>query len=88
MQSPTNSHLPREFHGGCLRRLRHSDLNAFQAYRGIPGLGRYQGWSPTSEADVGPGLESFPEFRAVRSGSMKARPPDRPYCHPCPVDFP
>jgi aminoglycoside 6'-N-acetyltransferase len=32
--------------------LRQSDLGAFQAYRGIPGLGRYQGWSPMSEAEA------------------------------------
>jgi aminoglycoside 6'-N-acetyltransferase len=40
--------LPREFAGGRLRRLRPDDREAFQAYRAIPGLGRYQGWSPMS----------------------------------------
>ena len=44
--------LPREFSGGRLRRLRPADLVAFQAYRSIPELGRYQGWSPTSEAEA------------------------------------
>jgi RimJ/RimL family protein N-acetyltransferase len=43
--------LPREFSGGRLRRLRSSDRDAFQAYRGIPELGRYQGWSPMSESE-------------------------------------
>lgn len=44
--------LPREFPGGRLRRLRPSDLAAFQAYRSIPDLGRYQGWSPMSDAEA------------------------------------
>jgi len=44
--------LPREFAGGSLRRLRASDLEAFQAYRRIPELGRYQGWSPMSDAEA------------------------------------
>jgi len=52
MQSPADHLLPRQFPGGCLRRLRSSDLNAFQAYRSIPGLGRYQGWSPMSDKEA------------------------------------
>ncbi len=52
MHFPADSPLPRHFPGGCLRRLRASDLGAFQAYRGIPELGRYQGWSTMSEADA------------------------------------
>ena len=44
--------LPRNFTGGCLRRLRASDLEAFQAYRAIPELGRFQGWSPMSDAEA------------------------------------
>src|SRR5262249_3483170 len=52
MHSPAESLLPRRFDGGILRRLRRSDLGAFQSYRGIPELGRYQGWSPMSEADA------------------------------------
>src|SRR5215471_13547290 len=47
-----DSLLPIRFAGGCLRRLRRSDLGAFQAYRSIPELGRYQGWSPMSEAEA------------------------------------
>jgi len=47
-----DSLLPIQFAGGCLRRLRRSDLGAFQAYRSIPELGRYQGWSPMSEAEA------------------------------------
>ncbi len=52
MHSPADRLLPRHFPGGCLRRLRRSDLGAFQAYRRLPELGRYQGWSPMSEAEA------------------------------------
>jgi RimJ/RimL family protein N-acetyltransferase len=44
--------LPREFLGGRLRRLNTRDHAAFQAYRSIPELGRYQGWSPMSDAEA------------------------------------
>ena len=44
--------LLRAFPGGVLRRLHVSDLAAFQAYRHIPGLGRFQGWSPMSESEA------------------------------------
>ena len=44
--------LPRDFPGGRLRRLRPSDLTAFQAYRALPELGRYQGWSPMTESEA------------------------------------
>jgi aminoglycoside 6'-N-acetyltransferase len=52
MHPPADRLLPREFLVGRLRRLRQSDLGAFQAYRSIPELGRYQGWSPMSEAEA------------------------------------
>jgi RimJ/RimL family protein N-acetyltransferase len=35
-----------------LRRFRASDLVAFQAYRALPELGRYQGWSPMGEVEA------------------------------------
>ena len=44
--------LPREFSGGRIRRLRPADLEAFQAYRAIPELGRYRGWSPMSDEEA------------------------------------
>lgn len=44
--------LPREFPGGRLRRLHSRDREAFQAYRSIPELGRYQGWSPLTDAEA------------------------------------
>jgi aminoglycoside 6'-N-acetyltransferase len=46
------SELPCAFPGGRLRRLRTTDLAAFQAYRSIPELGRYQGWSSMSEPEA------------------------------------
>jgi RimJ/RimL family protein N-acetyltransferase len=47
-----NAALPCAFEGGMLRRLQSSDLAAFQAYRAIPELGRFQGWSPLSDSDA------------------------------------
>ena len=35
-----------------LRRLRPDDLAEFQAYRGDPEVGRYQGWEPMTDADA------------------------------------
>lgn len=35
-----------------LRRLRPGDLARFQAYRGDPEVGRYQGWEPMTDADA------------------------------------
>jgi RimJ/RimL family protein N-acetyltransferase len=52
MTSRPATALPRDFPGGCLRRLRADDLEAFQAYRSIPALGRYQGWSPMSDGQA------------------------------------
>lgn len=54
--------LPCEFGGGRLRRLRPSDLYVFQAYRSLPELGRYQGWSPMSDAQA---LEFIDEMAQV-----------------------
>jgi RimJ/RimL family protein N-acetyltransferase len=44
--------LPREFSGGRLRRMQPRDHAAFQAYRALPELGCYQGWSPMSDAEA------------------------------------
>lgn len=52
MANPHETLLPREFPGGRLRRLHPRDLAPFQAYRAIPDLGRYQGWSPMSDAEA------------------------------------
>lgn len=71
--------LPRPFPGGLLRRLRPSDLEAFQDYRGIPGLGRFQGWSPMSEIEALEFLvemESAPLFRRGRWIQLGIADPD------------
>jgi ribosomal-protein-alanine N-acetyltransferase len=52
MRAPNDDLLPREFPGGRLRRLRPADLATFQAYRALPELGRYQGWSPMADAEA------------------------------------
>jgi RimJ/RimL family protein N-acetyltransferase len=44
--------LPREFPGGRLRRMNVRDLSSFQAYRSLPELGRYQGWSVMTDAEA------------------------------------
>lgn len=44
--------LPRDFPGGRLRRVHPRDRAAFQAYRSLPELGRYQGWSPMLDAEA------------------------------------
>lgn len=50
--APAMQALPVEFPGGRLRRLRPADLACFQAYRGSPGLGRYQGWTPMPDDEA------------------------------------
>jgi aminoglycoside 6'-N-acetyltransferase len=52
MHPSGDSLLPLQFPGGVLRRMRRSDLGAFQAYRSIPELGRFQGWSPMSDPEA------------------------------------
>jgi len=52
MRGECAAQLPRAFPGGLLRRLRPDDLAAFQAYRAIPELRRFQGWSPVSAAEA------------------------------------
>jgi RimJ/RimL family protein N-acetyltransferase len=52
MRAANQGLLPRPLSGGCLRRLRRADLRAFQSYRSNPELGRYQGWSPLSDAEA------------------------------------
>lgn len=54
-------HLPRDFPGGRLRRLTTADLEAFQAYRSIAEVARFQGWSPMTAAQA---LEFLAEMSA------------------------
>lgn len=60
--------LPRAFPGGSLRRMRTSDLAAFQAYRSIPELGRFQGWSPMSGTEALSFLGQMGEARLFTAG--------------------
>lgn len=69
MHTQNTTQLPRAFPGGLLRRLRATDLAAFQAYRSIPELGRYQGWSPMSDAGAGAFLAEMSEAPLFVPGS-------------------
>lgn len=51
MEAPGIDALPRLGNQFMLRRLTAEDLAEFQAYRHDPELGRYQGWSPMSDAE-------------------------------------
>lgn len=45
-------HLPHAAERVRLRRLRVSDFRGFHAYRGDPGVARYQGWETTTETET------------------------------------
>jgi aminoglycoside 6'-N-acetyltransferase len=51
-----------------LRRLRATDLASFQAYRHDPDLGRYQGWSPTTDDAARAFLEEMGAVPLFRPG--------------------
>lgn len=61
--------LPVDFTTGRLRRLVPADLAAFQAYRAIPELGRYQGWSPMSEPEALSFITEMQEAPLFRNGA-------------------
>lgn len=53
MRAPALPSLPLPLGtAGQLRRLREADLADFQAYRALPELGRYQGWSVMTDAEA------------------------------------
>ena len=60
--------LPRIGPRVVLRRLRPTDLDAFQAYRADPDVGRYQGWSPMSPGDGAAFLEQMRTSAAFTVG--------------------
>jgi RimJ/RimL family protein N-acetyltransferase/predicted enzyme related to lactoylglutathione lyase len=60
--------LPRLADGVVLRRLAASDLQAFQAYRLDPEAGRYQGWSPMTDAEAGAFLLEMSTVDLFRPG--------------------
>lgn len=51
-----------------LRRLAASDLNAFQAYREDPDVGRWQGWTPQPRAEALAFLESMARLPWLQRG--------------------
>jgi RimJ/RimL family protein N-acetyltransferase len=50
--TPAGDPLPWPAGRVTLRRLRPDDVARFQAYRGDPEVGRYQGWEPMTDADA------------------------------------
>lgn len=64
----TTLSFPRDFSGGRLRRLHPRDLDAFQAYRALPELGRYQGWSPMPNAEALAFLREMHEVPGFANG--------------------
>jgi RimJ/RimL family protein N-acetyltransferase len=61
--------LPRAFPGGRLRRLHPCDLDAFQAYRAIPEVALYQGWSVMTQAQARDFLQEMHGVRLFRPGT-------------------
>ncbi len=68
--------LPHETPRTRLRRLRGSDLAPFQAYRGDPAVGRWQGWAPMDDAAAAAFLQDMADsaFCPPGSGSRSASP--------------
>lgn len=60
--------LPRSFPGGRLRRLRRADLSAFQHYRSLPELARFQGWSTMTDDEAAAFLDEMHAARLFRPG--------------------
>lgn len=60
--------LPRTADGVLLRRLAISDLPSFQAYRRDDELGRYQGWSATTDGDAASFLAEMSSADMFRPG--------------------
>ena len=52
MEPPERDPLPRPGKAIAVRRLRENDLAAFQAYRRDEETGRYQGWTPQTDAQA------------------------------------
>lgn len=69
MTLPAHDPLPRSCGRVRLRRLTRADLPAFQAYRGDPEVGLYQGWSPLSPAEAEAFLAAMNAIALFRPGT-------------------
>ena len=63
------SPLPRNADGIVLRRLSPSDLAVFQSYRRDPDLGRYQGWTATSDDEAAVFLREVSTAPLLQAGA-------------------
>jgi aminoglycoside 6'-N-acetyltransferase len=61
--------LPRAGHRIVLRRLRADDLQAFQAYRHDPAVGRYQGWTAQSDDEANAFFEDMYRSKLLQRGA-------------------
>lgn len=68
MRPPGLPLLPRHGNGFQLRRLADGDLRAFQAYRHDEELGRYQGWSPMTDAEAAAFLAEMQAIPLLQPG--------------------
>jgi len=66
--APRVDPLPVDAGLATLRRFAPADLAAFQAYRGDPEVGRYQGWSPMSDADAAAFIAGMRDGELFRAG--------------------
>lgn len=67
--APRHDLLPVDAGLATLRRFEPADLAAFQAYRGDPEVGRYQGWSPMSEAVAAAFIAEMRDCELFRAGA-------------------
>jgi RimJ/RimL family protein N-acetyltransferase len=66
--APRADPLPVDAGLGILRRFAPADLAAFQAYRGDPWVGRYQGWSPMSDTEAAAFIAGMRDAELFRAG--------------------
>lgn len=66
--APSHDLLPVDAGLATLRRFAPADLAAFQVYRGDPEVGRYQGWSPMSDATASAFIVEMRDSELFRAG--------------------
>lgn len=69
MTTRVDEALPRAGHRIVLRRLRADDLQAFQAYRHDPAVGRYQGWVAQGDAAANAFFEDMYRIKLLQRGA-------------------